>query len=49
MEIADIRNYREVFEIIKQLQEDIYTDTMYPNDLRPEENHGYKTKYKGLE
>lgn len=46
--IADVRNYREVFEIIKKLQEDIYTDTMYPNALRPEENHGYHTKYKGL-
>ncbi len=47
--IADIRDYREVFEIIKKLQEDIYTDTMYPNALRPEENHGYRTEYKGLE
>ena len=46
--IADIRDYRKVFEIIKKLQEDIYTDTMYPNDLRPEENHGYRTQYKGL-
>ena len=45
--IADIKNYREVFEIIKKLQEDIYTDTMYPNDLRPGENHGYNTKYTG--
>lgn len=44
--IADIKDYREVFEIIKKLQEDIYTDTMYPNDLRPKENHGYQTKYK---
>lgn len=43
--IADIKDYREVFEIIKKLQEDIYTDTMYPNDLRPKENHGYQTKY----
>ena len=47
--IADIKDYREVFGIIKKLQEDIYTDTMYPNDLRPEENHGYQTKYKGLD
>ena len=47
--IADIKDYREVFEIIKKLQEDIYTDTMYPNDLRPEGNHGYNTKYKGLD
>ena len=46
--IADIKDYRKVFGIIKELQEDIYTDTMYPNDLRPEENHGYKTKYNGL-
>ena len=46
--IADIKDYRKVFQIIKKLQEDIYTDTMYPNDLRPEENHGYRTKYNGL-
>ena len=46
--IADIKDYRKVFEIIKKLQEDIYTDTMYPNDLRPEENPGYRTKYNGL-
>ena len=47
--IADIKDYRNVYEIIKKLQEDIYTDTMYPNDLRPEENHGYRTKYNGLD
>lgn len=47
--IADIREYREVFEIIKKLQEDIYTDAMYPNALRPEENPGYRTKYTGLD
>ena len=47
--IADIADYRNVYEIIKKLQEDIYTDTMYPNDLRPNENHGYRTKYKGLD
>ena len=46
--IADIKDYRKVFEIIKKLQEDIYTDTMYPNALRPEENQGYRTKYNGL-
>ena len=46
--IADIKDYRKVFEIIKKLQEDIYTDTMYPNALRPEENPGYRTKYNGL-
>ena len=46
--IADIKDYRKVFEIIKKLQEDIYADTMYPNDLRPKENHGYRTQYNGL-
>jgi uncharacterized membrane protein YdbT with pleckstrin-like domain len=46
--IADIKDYIGVFEIVKKLQEDIYTDTMYPNALRPEENRGYKTKYNGL-
>ena len=45
--INSISNYTEVYQIIKKLQKDIYSDTMYPNDLRPEENHGYKTKYRG--
>ena len=41
-------NYQKVFELIKKLQTDIYADTMYPNDLRPQENRGYSTEYKGL-
>lgn len=45
--ISDISEYQEVFSMIKQLQTDVYADTMYPNDLRPAENHGYKTRYKG--
>ena len=49
LSIEDIANYGEIFSMIKKLQEDIYTDTMYPNDLRPEENHGYRTKYNGLD
>ena len=44
-----ISNYNEVYKLVKKLQIDIYTDVMYPNDKRPEENHGYKTKYKGEE
>ena len=44
--ICDIEDYQKVFTMIKELQTDIYSDTMYPNDLRPEENHGYQTKYK---
>ena len=47
MGINSIADYTEVFQLVKKLQRDIYADTMYPNDLRPEENHGYRTKYKG--
>ena len=45
--ICDIAEYQEVFSLVKQLQTDIYADTMYPNDLRPPENHGYQTQYRG--
>ena len=45
--LCDISEYQEVFSLVKQLQTDIYSDTMYPNDLRPPENHGYQTKYRG--
>ena len=43
--IKDISDYQRVFQIVKDLQTDIYADTMYPNDLRPETNHGYRTQY----
>lgn len=46
--ISDIRDYQRIFELVKKLQTDIFADTMYPNDLRPQGNHGYKTEYKGL-
>lgn len=49
MIIANISNYNEVYQLVSKLQIDIYSDTMYPNDLRPEENHGYRTKYQGSE
>lgn len=45
MVISNISNYNEVYQLIERLQTDIYTDTMYPNDLRPKTNSGYKTKY----
>lgn len=38
--IANISEYEQVYELIKQLQMDIYSDVMYPNDKRPPENHG---------
>lgn len=43
--ICDIPDYQKVYDMVKQLQTDIYSDTMYPNDLRPKQNHGYKTQY----
>lgn len=47
LHINSISNYTEVYKLVKKLQKDIYSDIMYPNDLRPQENHGYKTKYRG--
>ena len=44
--ISNISNYIEIYNMIKKLQLDIYTDIMYPNDKRPPENHGYHTEYK---
>ena len=46
--ICDIPDYQRVYKMVKDMQTDIYSDTMYPNDLRPEENHGYNTKYTKL-
>ena len=45
--LNSITDYVEVYNLVKQLQTDIYTDVMYPNDKRPPENHGYNTEYKG--
>lgn len=47
--ICDIRDYQKVFQLIKDLQTDVYSDTMFPNDMRPETNHGYRTKYTAAE
>lgn len=46
--INSIKNYSEIFKMVQKLQKDIYTDVMYPNDKRPEGNHGYNTQYKGF-
>lgn len=45
--INSIEDYTTVYNLVKKLQTDIYTDVMYPNDKRPAENHGYNTEYKG--
>ena len=47
IEISSISDYSKVFNLVKKLQTDIFSDTMYPNDMRPPENHGYNTKYRG--
>ena len=46
--ISSISNYIDVYNLVKKLQTDIYTDVMYPNAKRPSENPGYNTEYKGL-
>lgn len=46
--IASISNYIDVYNMVKKLQTDIYSDVMYPNAKRPSENPGYNTEYKGL-
>jgi hypothetical protein len=42
-----IENPYGVFKQLKQVSMDIRSDLNYPNQYRPEENHGYRTKYKG--
>lgn len=46
--ISSVSNYIEVYNLVKKVQTDIYTDVMYPNAKRPSENPGYNTEYKGL-
>lgn len=48
-DILNIEDYERIFKIVKELQENIYSDTMFPNDLRPQENHGYWTRYVGFD
>ncbi len=43
--ICNIREFQKVYNMIKELNKDNYTDAMFPNDLRPSTNHGYKTQY----
>ena len=43
--IIDIEDYMKIYKLISQTGNDIFSDTMYPNDLRPKENRGYNTNY----
>lgn len=47
IKLNSIANYTEVYNLIKRLQMDIYTDVMYPNAMRPSDNPGYNTQYRG--
>ena len=43
--IIDIEDFLKVYKLISKTGTDIFSDTMYPNNLRPDTNDGYKTKY----
>lgn len=43
----DIENPHEIYPRLQKIVLDIQTDIEYPNALRPDENLGYNTKYKG--
>ena len=45
--LCDLRDYDRVFQMVKRMQQDIYSDVMYPNAMRPEANPGYHTQYTG--
>lgn len=45
--IKHIGNPYEVYNLIKRVSLDVYTDQQFPNMYRPDENKGYKTKYTG--
>ena len=45
--LDDIEHPYEYLSRLQKITLDIKADIYYPNDLRPGENHGYNTKYKG--
>lgn len=45
--LFDIKNPYQITSKLQKITVDIKTDIYYPNALRPSENPGYKTKYKG--
>jgi len=45
--LVDIPNPYFFLEKLQRITIDIKTDIQYPNDLRPKDNHGYHTNYKG--
>lgn len=45
--VEDISNPYFIEERLQKIVLDIKTDIHFPNDMRPETNHGYNTKYEG--
>jgi len=45
--LFDIKNPYQITSKLQKITLDIKSDIYYPNALRPEENPGYNTKYKG--
>ena len=45
MKIYNIPDFQQVFKMVNNLQTDVYSDTMYPNAMRPDSNPGYNTQY----
>lgn len=43
----DVENPNDIYPRLQKIIVDIQSDMEYPNDLRPNENHGYNTEYKG--
>ena len=43
--ILHIENATTVFQKVQKCISDIASDVYYPNDMRPTENHGYRTEY----
>lgn len=44
--LYDIENPYFILKKIQNIVIDIKTDIIFPNDLRPEANHGFRTKYR---
>jgi len=47
--INDVKDPYFYMSRLQKISLDIKADIYYPNDLRPDENHGYNTKYKEKE
>lgn len=45
--LEDIKDPYFISQRLQAIAMDIKSDTIFPNALRPNENTGYKTKYKG--